>query len=105
MTYTHAYLRQSVGAACLAIAEEAEASEAERHHRPCRGFGDGGADFEREGLVRPTSTPRPFICAGRHAEAAEGLAGIGRGVRQGAVGDVARWYKDRWYKDKGGGRP
>ena len=85
-------LRQSVIAACLAIAEEAEEAEAERHHRPCAGFGDSGdADFERKVLVRPLA-PRPFVVAGRHAKAAEGLAGICRGVRQQTVRDVARWY-------------
>jgi hypothetical protein len=31
-----ACLRQSVVAACLAIADEAEEAEAERHHRPSR---------------------------------------------------------------------
>jgi hypothetical protein len=79
-----AYLRQSVAAACLAIAEEAEASEAERHHRPSRGFGDGGADVEREALVGP-SPPRPFVDAGRHAEAAEGRASICRGGSRSAA--------------------
>jgi hypothetical protein len=27
---------------CTAIPYEAKAREAEQHHRPCRGFGDGG---------------------------------------------------------------
>src|ERR1700722_14833998 len=86
-----ARLRQSVAAAGLAIAEEAEQAEAERHHRPRRRFGDSGADFEREILVGPLP-PRPFILAGGRAEGAEGLAGVGRSVRQGAVGEVALWH-------------
>jgi hypothetical protein len=74
-----ACLRHNVVAACLAIAEEAEQAEAERHHRPSRRFGDSGADFEREILVGPLP-PRPFILAGGRAEGAEGLAGVGCSV-------------------------
>ena len=43
--------------------------------------------------------PRPFVDAGGRPEAAEGLADIRRGVRQGTVGDIARWHK------KGVGNP
>src|ERR1700734_3415613 len=69
---------------------QAQSCEAQQHHRPSRGFGNF-SDDEREILVRP-GPPRPFVDAGRRSEAAEGLAVVGRGVRQGAVGDVTLWY-------------
>jgi len=47
--------------------------------------------LEREALVRPTP-PRPFVVAGRHAEAAESLVVVCPGVRQGIAGDLAGWH-------------
>jgi hypothetical protein len=50
-----ACLRPSVVVACLAIADEAEQAEAERHHGPCRWFGNpvpAYASYE-EALRRP----------------------------------------------------
>src|SRR3984957_146506 len=72
------------------ISYEAQSREAEQHHGPGRGFRDRtGSDDEREVLVRP-APPRPFVSAGRRAEAAKCLAVVGRGVRQRSVGDVGR---------------
>ena len=55
---------------------------------------DRGADNKCEVLVRPLS-PRPYIGAGRHAESGEGLADIGRGIRQGTAGRVTLWHDEK----------
>jgi hypothetical protein len=74
----------------FAISHETQAGEAEQHHRPGRGFRDSsGSDNQREVLVRPGS-PRPLKLSGRDPDGRKGLAAIGRGVRQGMAGDIAR---------------
>jgi hypothetical protein len=69
------------------IAREAEPREADEHHRPGRWF--WSSDDEREVLVDP-APPSPFITARRNAEGAECLVVIGRGIRQGAAGDIVK---------------
>jgi hypothetical protein len=76
----------------LAISREPKPCEAEQHHRPGRRLGNF-ADDDREALVG-SAPPRPFVGARRYAEAAECLAVVGRGVREGAVGDIALWYDE-----------
>src|SRR6185312_638144 len=66
------------------IASNAKARKAQQHHGPGRGFRNF-PDDECEVLIR-AAPPRPFVDARRDAETLEGLAAIGRDVREEAVG-------------------
>ena len=86
--------RAPLGSGAPCAHHQAETSEAHYQQRQRSGLrrGGGGYDVEREVLVR-ASPPRPFVGAGRHAEAGEGGVVIGRHVRQRIAGDVARWHR------------
>jgi uncharacterized membrane protein YphA (DoxX/SURF4 family) len=72
----------------------AEAGEAHCEQRQRCGLRHGGSsDLERETVRIRTAAPRPYIGAGRHAEAGEVPVVPGVAARQAAARDITSWYE------------